>query len=202
MKHGERVEKKSTKAHYKIVEHTQNGKIVLQRLVIGSKSDNTLVVDDLNSFKAIRPIEGTILYFDDEYDFLSNLFEEPVLHNGICYPSAEHAFQALKTNDDEQREKIMKIDSPSKVKVLGRRLPLRDDWEEIKDTEMYNICLSKFKNNDELKEKLLNTGNLKLVNGNTGGDDYWGAIIDKNDIIGTNKLGNILMQVREDLRQS
>lgn len=202
MKYGDRVEKKSTKAHYKIVEHTSNGKILLQRLVIGSKSDNTLIVDDLNSFKAIRPIEGTILYFDDDYDFLSNLFEEPILHNGVSYPSAEHAFQALKTNDEEQKNKILQVNSPSKVKVLGKKLPLKENWENIKDEEMYNICLSKFKNNAILKEKLLNTGNLKLVNGNTGGDDYWGAVIDKNDIIGTNKLGTILMKVREELKNS
>jgi ribA/ribD-fused uncharacterized protein len=202
MRPGERVEKKSTKTHYKIIEINSKGKIILQRLVNGSKSDSTLIVDDLNSFKVVKPIENTVLFFDDEYDFLSNLFEEEVIHNGIKYPSAEHAFQAMKTSDVNEQSKIIEASSPSKAKLLGRKLTIKDNWEKIQEKEMYEVCLSKFKNNENLKKKLLDTGNLTLVNGNSGGDNYWGMYIDKDIMDGDNKLGRILMQVREELKNS
>ncbi len=62
---------------------------------------------------------------------------------------------------------------------------------------MYDIVKCKFSMNDGLKEKLLATGNVILVEGNTWNDTYWGYDLNKKQ--GLNKLGNILMQVRYEL---
>ena len=71
-----------------------------------------------------------------------------------------------------------------------------EDWEEVKDQIMYEICLAKFTQNEELKEKLLATGNEELVEGNTWHDTYWGVCNRR----GKNKLGKILMRVRSELK--
>ena len=73
---------------------------------------------------------------------------------------------------------------------------LRGDWEEVKDNIMYEICKAKFTQNEDLKEKLLATGNDILEEGNTWGDRVWGTV----NGVGENRLGKILMRVREELR--
>lgn len=84
----------------------------------------------------------------------------------------------------------------SDAKKLGRQVPLRGDWEEVKDNIMYEICKAKFTQNEDLKEKLLATGNDILEEGNTWGDRVWGTV----NGVGENRLGKILMRVREELR--
>lgn len=61
---------------------------------------------------------------------------------------------------------------------------------------MKDIVMAKFTQNEDLKEKLLSTGNTYLEEGNTWGDRIWG-VVDGN---GANLLGNILMNVRKELQ--
>ena len=51
--------------------------------------------------------------------------------------------------------------------------------------------------NPELGNKLLETGNQELVEGNTWGDIFWGVCNGK----GQNWLGKILMMVRDEIRE-
>ena len=50
--------------------------------------------------------------------------------------------------------------------------------------------------NAELRIKLLETGNEHLEEGNTWGDRIWGTV----NGVGQNRLGKILMRVREELK--
>lgn len=133
-------------------------------------------------------------FFMGEYFFLSNFYEAPVTYDGLTYESSEAAFQAQKAADKGDRIAFTTV-TPSESKKMGRRIPLRRDWEEVKDQIMYEICLSKFIQNPELKQKLLATGYEGLVEGNTWNDRYWGVC----DGVGQNMLGKILMRVRAEL---
>ena len=70
------------------------------------------------------------------------------------------------------------------------------DWDAVKTTYMYEIVKAKFMQNAELRIKLLETGNEHLEEGNTWGDRIWGTV----NGVGQNRLGKILMRVREELR--
>lgn len=131
--------------------------------------------------------------FRGKYYFLSNFYEAPVTWNGLTYLNNEAAFQSAKTFSD--RECFTNLD-PSSAKKLGRRVQLRDDWEDVKNDIMYEICKAKFSQNIELKKKLLATGDKHLEEGNTWGDKIWGTV----NGIGENRLGKILMKIREELR--
>ena len=197
MKIGDRVEKLSTKAHYKIIDFdNKEGDIILKRVVSGQAVDTTLKVKDLGGFKIIREKENEISFFDDEYSFLSNFYEHPVEYDGLIYPTNEHAFQAAKVLDIKQKEKIKNESSPSRAKFAGRHVKLRDDWEQVKIDIMYEICKKKFENKD-LREKLLATGDKILIEGNTWNDDFWGKCTEN----GKNNLGLILMKIREEIKK-
>lgn len=133
--------------------------------------------------------------FRGKYYFLSNFYESPVTYEGITYRNNEAAFQAAKVTDRTIREKFSKLD-PSSAKRKGRNVQLRHGWDQIKFDIMYEIVKAKFEQNSELREKLLNTGDSHLEEGNTWGDRIWGTVSGK----GQNNLGKILMRVREELR--
>jgi ribA/ribD-fused uncharacterized protein len=136
-----------------------------------------------------------ITTFLSKHRFLSNFYESPVVYEGITYPSSEHAYQAAKSLDPVVRQRMANVSTPGKVKKAGRQITLRPDWEQVKLDVMAEIVLLKFMQNDELKQKLLETGNEELVEGNTWGDTYWGVC----NGVGENHLGKILMRVRQIL---
>lgn len=134
--------------------------------------------------------------FVGEYAFLSNFYPVQIEYGGEIYPSAEHAFQAAKTPDEEQRKKIREALNPGQAKRLGRRVSLRKDWSSVKVSVMRDLLRQKFGAGSDLAQRLLDTGNAKLVEGNTWDDVYWGVCEGR----GQNKLGLLLMEIREELR--
>ena len=82
---------------------------------------------------------------------------------------------------------------------MGRQVTLRTDWEQVKVSIMEKIVRAKFVQNPYLMKKLLDTGELLLIEGNTWKDTFWG--VDINNGEGKNHLGKILMNVREELRK-
>lgn len=133
--------------------------------------------------------------FRGKHYFLSNFYENPVEYDGFTFKNNEAAFQAMKVLDRGKRAEFASCDA-SEAKRKGRRVKLRKDWEEIKDQLMYEICLSKFNQNEDLRRKLLETGSAILIEGNTWGDIYWGVSGGR----GQNKLGKILMRIREEIK--
>ena len=58
------------------------------------------------------------------------------------------------------------------------------------------FCLrKKFTEHLDLQKKLLETDDAILIEGNTWGDTYWGMCAG----IGENKLGQLLMKIREEI---
>jgi len=145
--------------------------------------------------------------FKGKYFFLSNFYPEDHLDF-----ANEHRFQAMKTLDQDQRLVILLVDSAREAKRLGRRVSLRPDWEDIKDDIMEMTLRLKFEDED-LRQKLLDTGDEVLIEGNWWGDRYWGACPGYVDgskrwdgntetWYGENKLGQLLMKLREEYRES
>ena len=77
-----------------------------------------------------------------------------------------------------------------------RKRPLRADWDQVRDGLMRKAVWTKFKQHPRLLAMLLETGDAEIVE-HTENDAYWG---DGGDGRGLNRLGQLLMQVRTDLR--
>jgi len=151
--------------------------------------------------------EKTLWNWQDEYEFLRNDFSAEVQFNGITFPTVEHAFQAAKSQDLNAKLKFTEeFLTPREAKEMGRTLDLRPDWDEVRDVIMMILVRVKFFDNEDLGTKLLETGTANLVMGFSTPskyDAYWGALItecDSNPIVdGDNRLGRILMDVRQEL---
>jgi ribA/ribD-fused uncharacterized protein len=117
------------------------------------------------------------------------------------WATSEHYFQAQKfiNTDRPWFDKIREVKMPKEAAKMGRdrKHPLRSDWERVKDEIMQQAVLQKFKTHADIREILLATGNELIVE-NSPIDYYWGCGKDGN---GKNRLGEILMAVREILRQ-
>ena len=131
--------------------------------------------------------------FRDKYFFLSNFYPVEIKLDGIVYPNAETAFQAQKTLDVGERRNFSMLKEPVQAKRLGRKVKLRDDWEEVKLDIMTEIVSQKFLQHPHLIEMLLQTGDEELVEGNKWNDRFWGVCKGK----GENNLGKILMKIRD-----
>ena len=118
--------------------------------------------------------------------------------------------------DDRIKQKIIQEHNPKNIKKLGREVKNfnNETWNKYKEFIVYQSNLLKFSSNEDLKEKLLNTGNKVLIETSPFdavygiGLDYYGRNLNKqqfdlfnvNNWKGSNLLGFALMQVRDELR--
>jgi N-glycosidase YbiA len=134
------------------------------------------------------------------YSELSNFAPFGFEDEGLHWPTVEHYFQAQKFPGAENaayREKIRRAQSPKDAKVLGRtrKIAIRPDWEDVKDSIMLAALRKKFAAED-LRQLLLDTRDRELVEASPS-DSYWGC---GRSGKGKNRLGQLLMQVRAELR--
>jgi len=138
----------------------------------------------------------TIAAFNGEFRWLSNFWPVSITRaDGITYPSSEHAYMASKTLDMSIRREVATLKTAGDAKRFGRKIKLRADWEDVKRNEMLSVLRLKFQD-PLLRIKLINTGDARLIEGNTWGDTYWGVCNGQ----GQNVLGQLLMLVRDEIR--
>ncbi len=135
--------------------------------------------------------------FKGEYRFLSNFFRSPIEFDLYMFPTVEHAYQYAKLIDgDECKDKIKSIVLPGDAKRLGKMGKMKSNWDNIKIDIMTYLVMQKFERYYVLRQKLIETDNAVIIEGNTWGDTFWGVYND----VGENHLGKILMRVREILK--
>lgn len=144
-----------------------------------------------------EPAPHTIFEFRGAFRFLSNFHPAVVTLDGVEYRTVENAYQAAKS-DSRTHRNLCRVGSPGDAKRIGQQVTLRPDWDDVKDGVMLDLLRQKFAHED-LGRLLRWTNNAILREGNSWGDTYWGVDHVKG---GQNKLGKLLMQVREELRSS
>ncbi|BAV80882.1 GTP cyclohydrolase II [Vibrio phage RYC] len=139
--------------------------------------------------------------FRGEFSFLSNftLFEKPFKYGELTFDRSEHFYQAMKFDEQWIRERVQNHPAKGlKAYVQAMDVYFREDLDEIKEDIMLYILRYKFsKDNPKLRQKLIDTEGIELVEYNSWGDTYWGVCLKTGK--GLNRLGNLLMQVREEI---
>lgn len=144
--------------------------------------------------------------------YLSNWYLSDFVIYGIKYTSMEQYMmhkKAIVFNDTDIAGQIMQTSNVGKIKDLGRRVSGYDDtiWNGIRQIVVYQGLLEKFRQNADLKERLLATGDDILAECAVQ-DKVWGIGISMKDLrrfdmtewTGSNLLGFSLMMVRESLK--
>ncbi len=119
--------------------------------------------------------------------------------------------KAILMLDYEMAEKVMCTPDPRTVKALGRKVKNFNSnlWDKVKFDVVFNGCLAKFSQNEEIKMALLGTGDKKICEASPV-DYIWGIALDaahaaktpEDKWPGQNLLGKVLMKVREELKKS
>jgi ribA/ribD-fused uncharacterized protein len=104
----------------------------------------------------------------------------------------------MKVESKTDQNEIRKAKTPFDAAKRGRdrKKKLRANWELIKEDVMRQALKAKFTQHDALRNLLINTGEAKLIE-HTSNDIYWG---DGGDGKGKNMLGQLLMELREELK--
>lgn len=137
-----------------------------------------------------------ILGFFGPYRFLSNFEYADIWMEGAVYPTTEHAYQAAKTLNEDERELIRTCGAPKFAKRYGSQVKMRRDWDSVKVAYMYLVNTQKYQH-AHLRMKLLDTADAYLEETNTWGDTFWGVC----NGVGRNELGKLLMQIRDEIKQ-
>jgi N-glycosidase YbiA len=136
---------------------------------------------------------------EQPYGCFSNFSPHGFELDGKRWPTSEHYFQAHKFAGTEHEEAVRCAASPMVAARMGRsrHRPLRPDWDAVKDDVMSRAVLRKFETHDGIRAILVGTGDEEIVE-NAPRDYYWGCGADGS---GRNRLGQILMEIREILRE-
>ena len=133
-------------------------------------------------------------------DIYPILLITPINFEQQVWQTSEHCYQASKFTDKTIIEKIRTASSPRETFEISREFSdkVRGDWLVIRYERMLDIVSAKFAQHTRLAYYLVATED-KIIKEHSHKDDYWG---DGGDGHGKNCLGKILMQVREELKQT
>ena len=148
-----------------------------------------------------EPTDTPIRFYhsDQSWGELSNFSRHAIYMVHRVWPTVEHFYQAQKFVGTEHEERIRRCSSPMTAKQLAGDLAAefrRTDWSAVKEIVMHTALVAKFSQHPDLAELLLRSGDRPLIE-HTRNDAYWG---DGGDGSGLNRLGELLMQVRTQLR--
>lgn len=179
-----------------------------------------MVLDDKildTGLRILRNMNTGIVCFDNDrglFECFSNWYRAPFKYAGRQYSSIETYMMIQKVElfgEYELAEKIQKSDDAAEAKRIGRTPMKRFDaalWEEAGYNIVKRGVRAKFEQYPEYAEILKQTEGMEIAECNAD-DRIWGIGIGLDDDRrydrrlwnGTNRLGRILMEVREELKE-
>ena len=148
---------------------------------------------------------------DEINGYLSNWFLSDFTKNNTTFSSMEQYMMYQKAKlfqDNDIASKILQTSDAGKIKALGRSVKNYDDtiWNGTRQIIVYEGLLEKFRQNEQLRKKLIETGNAILAECAVQ-DQIWGIGLsmknekrfDMTQWKGQNLLGFSIMMVRKAL---
>lgn len=122
------------------------------------------------------------------------------VQDGPVWPSSEHLYQACKFQDESIRQQILAEKNAYLMKkdiARPNQDKVRADWDQIKDSVMQWCVSLKLVQNSSVLQTLRDTGDAIILEYSTK-DHYWGASKVNNEWQGQNKLGELLVYLRNN----
>jgi ribA/ribD-fused uncharacterized protein len=141
--------------------------------------------------------EPVFIITQSKWNGLSNFADSEFSLDGKTWKTVEHYFQAQKTTDEKEKERVRKSFTPKIAKQAGRQVQLRSDWEDIKIDVMRKALAKKFEI-QKYRELLLLTKERPIYE-DANWDAFWGTG-QARGTGGKNTLGNLLMELRKTIQ--
>jgi N-glycosidase YbiA len=132
----------------------------------------------------------------EPFGCFSNYYKSRFFMYGRWWNWSEAPYQAAKTTVQSEIDEIWQAVKANDTRLLGQKVTMRPDWDQIKKQVMKEVCLAKFLQNSDLRKILMDTGTEDLIE-DSPVDWYWGC---GKDGTGQNMLGKVLMELREELQ--
>lgn len=156
--------------------------------------------------------QDDIVCFSGKDNPLSNFFPSDLKVFGQTFPSAEHAFQhvkSLRSGDLSRAEAIRKSETALDAKRLGSQVLESDAWISSKDTVMREILEAKLQQCAKFKDALANVKKTDILVESTW-DSYWGSGLNLTGTShtvmqhwpGQNRLGRLLAGIASQLQRT
>lgn len=149
---------------------------------------------------------------EDENGYLSNWYPSYFILEDEVFTSTEQYlmfYKAMLFGDDKTKREILLTDDLATIKKLGRQVSNYEDkiWNVCRQLVMEEGLRAKFSQNEELRRKLLETGEATLAEC-APRDLVWGIGISRDDEArfdrsswrGENRLGQALMKIRGEMQ--
>lgn len=139
-------------------------------------------------------------FYPREFYPCDNFSAFQVEYGGVIWPTSEHLYQAAHffETDPYLIDQILHARSPHEAYQIANAHADQEfeNWDDIKVDVMEAICRLKLEQHPYVRQKLLETGDLLIVE-DSPKDAFWGWGPNKD---GRNELGKIWMRLREELR--
>jgi len=138
---------------------------------------------------------------DQVWGEFSNFSAHPIFLKNRIWQTVEHYYQAQKFSGSNLEEIIHAAESPMRAKEIANLNKERYDkekWHALKEGVMLEALKAKFSQHPQLAKKLADTKNRHIAE-HTSNDFYWA---DGGNNSGQNRLGELIMEVRQNLLKS
>ena len=134
--------------------------------------------------------------FVGKLDYLSNMYPHKmyVQLDGVEmeFSCLESAFQACKSEDSLTHQVFQTLNG-YEAKRLGRQIPIRGNWKQIRVEVMYQLLKLKF-SDPYLVSLLIMTPDDDIVEHNTWNDTFWGVCNGR----GEDNLGKLIRKIKQE----
>ena len=140
----------------------------------------------------------------EEWGILGNLYSTPLVVNGVVFTSSEQLFQMMKFTDEET---ILTLYNTSGLtpKMMAKKFEnagsRRSDWGQI-IIDCMKFCLqTKYEQCEAFRITLHKTKGMFIVEDESKRrktPDTWGVVREGDMFVGSNLLGRLLMELRDN----
>lgn len=134
---------------------------------------------------------------EGENGWLASFSPHKIVMCGRAWNTVEHYYQAMKFSPGKLRDRIANAGTPMEAKRIAKSNThhRRPDWSRVSSLVMYNALRAKFRQHQELGQKLLST-TPSPIREVAPSDWKWGTGADGN---GENRMGSLLMAIRAEI---
>ena len=194
-----------------------NGKVFLNgdRLTVDKRVYTTETLhelpEDINPIMtATQRTDTTTIFFSRHSPFSNHFTKAPFTIGNTTYSTTEQYYFAMKADrmkDLDQYLAVMAETDPALVLKEGKKIQNNSgiDWKDIAVEVMKTGNMAKYQQNVGVRKSLLDTTPTMLAESSKS-DDFWGTGYaldhpDRNnqDLWGSNFMGQLLVQIRQDL---